>query len=223
MNHDHAFWNDVRTRLEGNPGAERHLDRLRKRLAGKGAAGPATTLPEGEAYEKALDMVTAQVETLMLSERLRTKEERLRLKVRDFWLSVYEHTGLALDEPLEFDPGTARIYARRSEVAAPPDSFGATLDSYREILRQVLADPNEAAQKALVSTFPEWLRAVAREVNSGTLKPRLRQLVEQCLDDPEMAQETSALAGQTRMPSWFVELMTVLATPRQRAILTRSH
>jgi hypothetical protein len=107
---NNSFWDALTARIQDRKGADRYFRKLQERSLDEVVASIQVALPTNEPpFEKALEMLEAQIDLLALSERLRRVQEHAELKTREFWLSVFDQTGIEEQENLFFDPNACSI------------------------------------------------------------------------------------------------------------------
>ena len=214
----HTFWKALAQEVKGIPGGRRYLKKLRKTyLEAEYAGEKVACLKEGPPYQKALEMVAADLEVLVCKEKLRCAEERLSLKTRAFWLSIFEETGLDEDEGLIFDPLNLRILSKCTSTKGGSYSHKLSLDKYKDIVSQALFNPSNASYmiKNPYFNFPE-IKRMAEVIINGDFKPNLRRMIEQWVVDPAEARESESVLKEEGMPSWLVEIASKLGQIRKR-------
>jgi hypothetical protein len=206
------FWGDLVQKVDGVPGGKRYLYKLKKFLLEAEITGKELIqLKEGPVYQRALEMVAADVEFISLNERLRLVDERRKLKQKDFWLSLLEETGLDVDSGLAFDPIRGRVVNNQSKRETVPDSHKGSLEGYKDLIVTALYSPLVASRMVRdpFINFPE-IKEMARVIINGDFKPHLRKMIEEWVEDPAEARESKSVLVEENMPEWLVEIATKL-------------
>lgn len=211
-----TLWQDLAAKGGGIPGGKRYVEKLKQQYqATQYAGGELIRLHDGPMYHKALEKLAAEVEAMACADRLQRLEEQRLIKEREFWLCVYEETGLDDEERLAFDPVTGAIRKRSRKEKEPPDSYKATLEGFKELVETALRNPVAAGQMAHDPCLPSWLQQMARVLSNGGLKPNLRRAIEDCVGNPALARRWHSLGAEEGMPQWFVELTAVLGARKR--------
>ncbi len=211
------FWEDLAQEVEGISGGNRYLSKLKRSYGEAQFTGEEVAcLEEGPPYRKALEMVTADVEVLACEEKLKRAEERRRLKKREFWLSIFEETGLDDDEDLIFDPLNVRVLSIKTAKQSASDSYRLSLDSYRDLVMAALLNPLNASRMVSDPFLNFWeIKSMAQAVTDGDFKPRLRKMIEEWTQDPIEARESLPVLLEENMPEWLVTIAERLGQRRK--------
>ena len=210
------LWQDLTAKVDSIPGGKRYVEKLKQQhLESEYLGDEVICLHDGQAYQTALEMLAAKVEMMVYMDKVGRLDERRKLKEREFWLSVYEETGLDSDERLTFDPVTGAIRKRGQKEKESSDSYKATLNGFKELIEVALQNPVAAGRMARDLDLPSWLRHMAGTLTSGDLKPNLRQTIEECVADPASARQWRALGAEEGMPQWFTEMASVLGARKK--------
>lgn len=165
------LWQDVSAKVERIPGGKRYVEQLQRQyIETESFDEELIPLSDRQAYQIAVDMLAAKVEVLAYTDKLGRLNERWELKKKEFWLSVYEETGLNGEERLAFDATTCAIRKRDWKGQNPPDSYKATLDGFKELIEAALQNPVAAGRMAQDLCLPSWLRQMAGVLTNGNLK-----------------------------------------------------
>jgi hypothetical protein len=209
------FWNEVERRVKDIPGGRRYAENLRKKYLDTEYAGEEVLcLKGGLAYQKALEMVLADVEYMSGMDRVRRLDKRRSLKQEDFWLTILEETGHDEDSGLVFDPLKGRVFRNHkpaSEANNSSNTHRASLDGYRELIEAALLNPL-AASRMVNDPFLKFqeIKQMADAITKGDFKPKLRQLLEDWIGDPSKARQYLPLLEKENMPRWLVEIAAKL-------------
>ena len=76
-------------------------------------------LQEGETYQKALELLTTEIEHMILTDKLQRMNERLQIKTKEFWLYIYDEFNLDEEEHFVFDPVGVVIRKPRQKAKDP--------------------------------------------------------------------------------------------------------
>jgi hypothetical protein len=205
------FWIHVANKVDKIPGGKRYTENLRKKcLESEYMGEEVIKLEEGPAYQKALEMVAADVELMYLRDKLLRAEERRKLKEKEFFLYILEETDLDEDMKLSFDPVAVTVRKRTKRKEDSPDSYKATLNGFKTLIEEAISNPLPALRMADDETLPDWLREMARVITTGSLKPNLRRAIEECIEDPGLAKRWHNVAIKEEMPHWFIEMTHIL-------------
>ena len=210
------LWLDVSAKAETIPGGTRLAEKL-KSMCGEAeyTGDPVCLLTNGNLYEKALELLLSDLELMRSREQLLRLEEKRELKEREFWLHVYDESGLSADDRLSFDPFTGWIRKRKPMADEPPDSYKATLDRFKELIELALTDPVSAGRMSKDDALPTWLREMASAILADNLKPHLRRVIGDCVEDPPAARRWVLAAEDSAMPGWFVQMARVMGTRKK--------
>lgn len=211
------FWGDLAQKVQEIPGGRRYADRLKKFLLEAEITGKEVIqLTEGPVYQRALEMVAADVEFISFNERLRLVEERRKLKQKEFWLSLLEETGLDVDSGLAFDPIRGRVVNKQSKRKTVSDSHKVFLEGYKDLIMDALYSPLVASRMVRdpFINFPE-IKEMARVIINGDFKPHLRSMIEEWVNDPLRARECCSVLIEENFPQWLVDLATKLGQRRR--------
>jgi len=168
-------------------------------------------LKEGPIYERALEMVAADVEFVSFNERLRLVDERRKLKQKEFWLSFLEETGLDVESGLAFDPIRGRVVNNQSKKESFPDSHTLSLEGYKDLIMAALYNPLNASRMASDPFLNFWeIKQMAEVITKKDFKPNLRRMIEEWVQDPLRARESCPVLIKESFPNWLVEIATKL-------------
>ena len=208
------IWNDLLAKVGHIPGREKYVERLRRQYREASDTGKAIARIEGESvYSGAIELLASEIEQMFYQDKMQRSAERHGLKKKEFWLSIYEETGLDGKEILCFDPEDLEIRKQNSDSPGEnPESYDATLNGLAETVNACLYNPLIAGRVVYDSCVPWWIRDMARVISHGNLKPVLRKNIQLCIEEPGLARKMSSLAVQEKMPDWFVELTKVLGS-----------
>jgi len=211
------FWEELAQEAEGKSGGKRYLNKLKKSYLETDFKGEEVLcLKEGPSYQKAFEMVSADVEFLACVEKLRHADERRRFKEKEFWLSILEETGLDEDAGLIFDPLHLRVLSKKSNKERSPGSHQLSLDGYKDLIMAALVNPLNASR--MVSDpflkFSE-IKHMAQAITDGDFKPNLRKIIEEWVEDPAEARDSKSVLVEENMPEWLVEIATKLGQRRK--------
>jgi hypothetical protein len=209
------FWNEVDRRVKEIPGGKRYTEKLRKQSFDTEYTGEEVLhLKGGPAYQKALEMVIADVEYMACMDRLRRLEERRKLVQKDFWLTIIEETGHDEDSGLLFDPVKGRVFCKHkaaSELNRSPNSHSASLKGYKDLIEAALFNLL-AASRMVNDPFLKFqeIKQMADAITKGDFKPNLRLLLEDWVKNPSKARQCRPLLEKEKMPRWLVEIAAKL-------------
>jgi hypothetical protein len=210
------FWEILAQHAEGIAGGNRCLRKLKRGLWEPEVTGEEVLClkEEGLSYQKALEMLTAELEILACQAKLEFAEKRWRLKVREFWLSVLEEAGLDDDAGLTFDAFNVRVLGNKSAKYLISDSLSP--EGYKNLIMTALTNPLSASQMAgdRASNFQE-IRHLAEVITRGDFKPNLRQMIECWAENPSRARESLPVLTKRGMPEWLVEIAANLGQRRK--------
>ncbi len=211
------FWEELAQEAEQKPGGKRHLKKLQKSyLEAMFEGEEVLCLKEGPSYQKALEMVSADVEFFACAEKLKHADERRRLKAREFWLSILEETGLDEESGLSFDPLHLRILCKRSSKEKKSNSLQLSLDGYKDLVMAALVNPLNATRMVSDPFLNFWeIKSMAQAITDGDFKPNLRKMIEEWVEDPIAARESKTVLIEENMPDWLVEIATKLGQRRK--------
>ena len=206
------FWEELAKEVEGKSGGKRYLNKLKKSYSEADFEGEEVLcLKGGPSYQKALEMVSADVEFLACVEKLRHADERRKFKEKEFWLSILEETGLDEESGLSFDPLRLRVLSKKNDKQRSPESHQLSLDGYKDLIMAALVNPLNASR--MVSdpflNFSE-IKHMAQAITDGDFKPNLRRMVEEWVEDPIQAKESLPALVDENMPEWLVKIATKL-------------
>jgi len=206
------FWGDLVQKIDGIPGGKRYVDKLKKSLLDAKITGDEVMpLKQGPIYQRALEMVAADVEFISFNERLRLVDERRKLKQKEFWLSFLEETGLDVESGLAFDPIRGSFVNNQSRKESFPDSHTLSLEGYKDLVMAALVNPLNATRMASDPFLNFWeIKSMAQTITNGDFKPKLRRMIEEWIEDPTEARETKSILMEENMPDWLVEIATKL-------------
>jgi len=211
------FWGDLVQKVDGIPNGKRYADKLKKFLLDAEIAGnEVMRLIEGPVYQRALEMVAADVEFISFNERLRLVDERRKLKQKEFWLSFLEDTGLDVDSGLAFDPIHGRVIISQSKKESFPDSHTLSLEGYKDLIIAALYNPLNASRMAN-DPFLNFLeiKQMAEVITNGDFKPNLRKMIEEWIEDPIQARKSKSVLMEENMPDWLIEIASKLGQRRK--------
>jgi hypothetical protein len=173
-------------------------------------------LKEGPSYQKALEMVSADIELLACLDKLKNAEERRKSKEKEFWFSILEETGLDEEAGLTFDPLHLTVLCNRSNKQKNSNSCQLSLDGYKDIVMAALVNPLDASRMVRdpFLNFPE-IKHMARAIIDGDFKPNLRKMLEEWIENPIQARESKPVLIEENMPDWLVEIATKLGQRRK--------
>ena len=209
------FWTDLAQRVKDIPGGKRYAESLGKQyLSSEYAGEEVLCLKGGSAYQKALEMVLAQVDYIACADRLRLLGENCMVRQKDFWLTILEETGHDEDSGLVFDPLKGRVFRNHkpaSEANNSSNTHRASLDGYKELIETALLNPL-AASRMVKDPFLKFqeIKQMADAITKGDFKPKLRQLLEDWIGDPSKARQYLPLLEKENMPRWLVEIAATL-------------
>jgi hypothetical protein len=207
------LWELLQDRMQHRSGAVRLVRILQEQSIGEATASfEVTPLKDAVFLEKALEMMTAQVEQLALCESASRATELMEIKRREFWLTLFEKAGVENHDDLLFDPNTCSI-RRRSGIGqhTTQPSYQSSLEGYRQLISAALTNPLAAGQMARDICLPSWLQELARAITTGDLRPALREVIQECLDDPKTAGRWSDLAKESELPDWIIRMAELMA------------
>jgi len=210
------FWQDLAKRVENIPGARGCLKKLRESFSAMEQGERVICLKEGPTYQKALDMLAADVEFMSLDAKLAFLGERRTLKRKEFWHSVFEETGIDEDPGLIFDPLNVRIVTKKTTNQPVSGSHKTSLDGYRDLIMAALVNPLNASKMIGDPRlrFCE-IKRMAQAITEGDFKPALRSMIERWVEDPNEARESKRVLIEENMPEWLVEIATKLGQRRK--------
>ena len=209
------FWVDLAQRVKDIPGGKRYAESLRKKYLDTEFAGEEVLrLKGGPAYQKALEMVLAQVDYIACADRLRLLGENCMVRQKDFWLTILEETGHDEDSGLVFDPLKGRVFRNHkpaSEANNSSNTHRASLDGYKELIETALFSPL-AASRMVNDPFLKFqeIKQMADAITKGDFKPNLRLLLEDWVSNPSKARQCRPLLERENMPGWLVEIAAKL-------------
>lgn len=206
------FWGDLVQKVDEIPHGKRYADKLKKFLLEAEIGGDEIVqLKQGPIYQRALEMVAADVEFISFNEKLRWADERRKLKQKEFWLSLLEETGLDVDSGLAFDPIRGRVVNHQSKRETVSDSHKFSLEGYKDLIVTALYSPLVASRMVRdpFINFPE-IKEMARVIINGDFKPHLRKMIQEWVEDPAEARESKSVLLEENMPEWLVEIATKL-------------
>jgi hypothetical protein len=207
-----SLWESLAKRVKKVPGGLRLMEKMKEKyLDGDFLGEEVKSLGTGTAYQKVLEMMTADIEYQSLAESHRRAAERYKLKKREFWLTVLEETGLEEDSDLAFDPHSMKVYNRQKNDTRIEGSHQASLDGYKELVALALYNPLAASRMVYdpVLKFRE-IKALANAITEGDFKPKLRAMVQEWLQDPVKARKCQALLKEEELPQWLSEIAAKL-------------
>jgi hypothetical protein len=209
------FWADLALRVKDIPGGKRYAENLRKQyLSSEYAGEEVLCLKGGPAYQKALEMVHADVEYMAGMDRVRRLDRRRSIKQQDFWLTILEETGHDEDSGLVLDPVKGRVFRNHktvSELNNSSKSHSASLEGYKELIEAALLSPL-AASRMVNDPFLKFqeIKQMADVITKGDFKPNLRLPLEDWVSNPSKARQCRPLLERENMPGWLVEIAATL-------------
>ena len=211
------FWEELAQEVEGKSGGKRYLNKLKRSYLEADFKGEEVLcLKEGPSYKKALEMVSADIEFGACLEKLKHADERRKFKEKEFWFSILEETGLDEESGLTFDPLHLRILSKKSSKQKDSNSHQLSLDGYKDLIMAALVNPLNASR--MVSdpflNFSE-IKHLAQAITDGDLKPNLRKMIEEWVEDPIEAKESLPVLLEENMPEWLVNLAKRLGQRRK--------
>lgn len=215
MNTDRAerLWAAVEERTKSLRGGKRLTEQLRRQWTEKEFAGAVVaTLEDGASFERAVDILVADVEKMAKDEAAKVAKDKLSVAVAAFHLACREEADFAPDANLNFDPAAAAIRADGAGLSYGGRSIVKTLDTLSEYVGQALESPETAGTMALDHRLPWWLQRLAENLkveSADDLRPKFRGLVERWVYDPEEARRWAEFADG-KLPRWAVETARVL-------------
>jgi len=208
------LWQDLSEKVD--PRTKPYVNKLRRKYSEAHSIGEEVGyITETSVYQTALEMLISEAELMAYRDKLHIMEEKRNVKEKEFWLEVYDTTGLNGEEHLMFDPASGTIRKQNQNPKEPPDSYKATLEGFKELIENALLNPLFAGQMAEDMRLPSWLRHMARCVISGDFKPNLRQTIEECIAEPAIARQWNNISADRSLPTWFVEMTEVLGARKK--------
>ena len=211
------LWKELEVEVDKIPGGRRYLEKIRLSYSQSGPNGEVIcSLNDGPAFESLKAMIISTVRHMASSARQNHENERKKIREQEFWLSVYEETGLDIDEGnLEFNPVTLSIYKNVKGEKEPSGSYKTTIDYYIKLIDHALSNPLAAGQMAHDIYLPSWLQSMARVIVSDNFAPKLRNLIESCIENPSLAKRLQPICSELEMPHWFGDLIKVLGSRKR--------
>jgi hypothetical protein len=214
------LWHDLIRKMDNVPGGKRHAENLRhKYLEFQPIGETVADITEDSVYQKALDMLVANVEFMVYTDKLRRVEERRKLKEMEFWLEVYDATGINQNDHAIFNPISGTIQKGLPKQATQAGSYETTLDGFKQLIETALMDPMVAGQMSQDPRLPLWLQQMARSIITGDFKPNLRKAIEECISDPSVARQWHEISIDDDMPQWFADMTHILGARKKWRML----
>jgi hypothetical protein len=205
------LWNDVTERTSRLPRHTRHVEQVRQRHIKKALSGvEIASIKEGPLYDQVVEMLSLEVECDHHEEQLSLLQKKLSLKKEEFWLIMLEEYGTPQTDRLVLDPANAVVLSNAQAGGTPGRTYDDTLLDYSRAVLLALRKPLTAGHFVHDRDLPLWLQQLAAALVSGDLKPRLRRLLEQCLENPNKARSAMDTALQQEMPGWLVHTLWIL-------------
>lgn len=221
INISEKLWQDLASEWVKVPGAKHYLRKLKRYYQGKleylNEKYDEIKLTNGNTYEKAKAMLSAEMEEMILVDRLNRVKEKKAIRMRDFEITVYEEYGIDLEEEnFTFNPLTgALIKNKTNKKENTPDSYKATLEGFKELVETALYNPLAAGNMVYDERLPHWLREMCEVIVCGSLKPALRKVIEECVKDPYISRKWNVISAEEDMAKWFVDMTSILGARKK--------